>query len=189
MSTREATSRTAPTRAAGTASGQAGPLAEGSALTDPSSSAAQLREAFKRAMVAIRRLKGRESQRAGQLSFAQYGLLHGLSGRSECSARELAEHSDLSPATVAQMLEHLEAGGLVTRARSARDRRVVLSELTERGAAVLAQRQQHVEGRWKAAMEEFSEDELTAAARVLNRVADVFESLAEEPPAADAPAD
>ena len=164
------------------AGGPAGPPAEGSALRDPATPSGQLSAAFKRAMVAVRRLKGRESQRLGQLSFAQYGLLHGLSGHSECSARELAEHSDLSPATVTQMLETLEAAGLVTRARSVRDRRVVFSELTERGAAVLAERQAHVEGRWQTAIAEFSEDELTAAARVLHRVADVFESLAQDPP-------
>lgn len=160
--------------------------------TSEATSSGELSVAFKRAMVAMRRLKGRESQRPGQLSFAQYGVLHGLSGRSDCSARELAEYSDLSPATVAQMLEHLEAAGLVTRTRSARDRRVVLSELTERGAAVLAERQQRVEGRWKAAIEEFSEQEMTAAARVLHRVADVFEWLAEETPAespAESPAE
>ena len=60
-------------------------------------------------MVAVRRLRGRETHRPGQISFAQYGLLFGLAGMCERSARELAEHADLSPATVAQMLEHLEA--------------------------------------------------------------------------------
>ncbi len=138
--------------------------------------------AFKRAMVAVRRLRGRETQRIGQLSYAQYGLLHGLSGRSDCSARELAEHTDLAPATVAQMLEHLEAAGLVTRIRSDQDRRVVLSALTERGAAIVAERQQNMEERWRDALDEFSDEELTTAARVLNRAADMFESLSRESP-------
>lgn len=159
---------------------QAGP----GPLYDPRTPAGQVGVAFKRAMVAVRRLRGRESQRIGRLSFAQYGLLHGLSGQFECSARELAEHSDLSPATVAQMLEHLEAAGLVTRTRSEQDRRVVLSGLTERGAAIVAERQLRMEERWKGALGEFSDRELAAAAKVLGRVADVFESLAEDPPAA-----
>lgn len=184
MSTTTATSASSSTEAQPAPGGPAATsLAAGVPLRDPSPPARQLSASLKRAMVAVRRLKGRESQRAGQLSFAQYTLLHGLSDHHECSARELAEHSDLSPATVTQMLETLEAAGLVVRTRSAQDRRVVFSEITERGAAVLAERQAVVEGRWSAAIAEFSEEEMTAAARVLERVADVFESLAEDPPA------
>ena len=91
-------------------------------------------------------------------------------------------HTDLAPATVAQMLEHLEAAGLVTRTRSDQDRRVVLSVLTERGAAIVAERQQQMEERWRGALDEFSPEELTTAARVLNRAADMFESLSQESP-------
>jgi DNA-binding MarR family transcriptional regulator len=183
MSTTDATSERPSSETQQPAFGPAGPEAGESPLRDPGTPSGQLSLAFKRAMVAMRRLKGRETQRAGQLSFAQYGVLHGLAGRSDCSARALAEHSDLSPATVTQMLEALEAAGLVTRTRSERDRRVVLSELTERGAAVLAERQREFEGRWKAATDEFSDEEMAAAARVLHRVADVFESLGQDPPA------
>lgn len=162
------------------AGGPAEPPAQGSPLYDPATPAGQVGRAFKRAMVAVRRLRGRETQRIGQLSYAQYALLHGLAGRCECSARELADHTDLSPATVTQMLEHLETAGLVTRSRSQQDRRVVLSVLTERGAEVVAQRQAQMEERWRAALGEFSEQELSAAARVLHRVADVFDSLSQD---------
>lgn len=182
MSTNEVTVEPVTTGTPRTASGPAGPLAESTSLRDPSAPSGQLSAAFKRAMVAVRRLKGRESQRIGQLSFAQYVLLHELSGRSACSARELATHSDLSPATATQMLETLEAAGLVTRTRSEQDRRVVLSELTEHGAAVLEERQRHMAGRWGAAIEEFTDAELTVAARVLHRIADVFETLAQDTP-------
>ncbi|HET9094091.1 MAG TPA: MarR family winged helix-turn-helix transcriptional regulator [Solirubrobacteraceae bacterium] len=158
----------------------AGRPREGSAFYDPSTPTGQVGVAFKRAMVAVRRLRGRETQRIGQLSYAQYGLLHGLSGSSECSARELAAHTDLSPATVTQMLEHLEAAGLVTRKRSEEDRRVVLSVLTDRGAAVVAARQHQMEARWTQALAECSDAELAAAAKVLHRVADVFDGLSLE---------
>ncbi|HKB53673.1 MAG TPA: MarR family winged helix-turn-helix transcriptional regulator, partial [Ramlibacter sp.] len=90
-----------------------------SAIHDPSTPSGQLGLAFKRAMVAMRKLRGRETHRPGQISYAQYGLLFGLAGMSDCSARELADHADLNPATVTQMLEHLEAVGLVKRTRSA----------------------------------------------------------------------
>lgn len=156
------------------------PPAEASAFYDPSTASGKVGLAFKRAMVAVRRLRGRESQRIGQLSYAQYGLLHGLAGRCECSARELAEQTDLSPATVTQMLEHLEAAGLVTRTRSEQDRRVVLSVLTEVGAAVVADRQQRLEHHWRKALEGFTDRDLDVTARVLGRIAEAFDSLSRE---------
>lgn len=144
---------------------------------DPSTPTGQLGIAFKRAMVAVRRLRGRETHRPGQISNAQFGVLFGLAGMCEGSARELAERTDLTPATVTQMLDHLEAAGLVKRSRSESDRRVVLSTLTEHGTEVVAKRQALMEPRWRAALAEFSDDELVAAARVLNRLADYFDSL------------
>jgi DNA-binding MarR family transcriptional regulator len=93
------------------------------------------------------------------------------------SARELADHADLSPATVAQMLEHLEAEGLVRRTRSAQDRRVVLTELTEDGAAIVAERHAQMEPRWRAALAGLSAEELRAGARVLGVIADYFDGL------------
>jgi DNA-binding MarR family transcriptional regulator len=146
-------------------------------IHDPATPTGQLGLAFKRAMVAVRKLRGRETHRPGQVSYAQYSLLFGLAGMGERSARELADHTDLSPGTVAQMLEHLEAAGLVKRTRSEDDRRVVLSVLTERGAAVVAERQAQMEPRWQAALAEFSDSDLVAAARVLNRLADYFDAL------------
>jgi DNA-binding MarR family transcriptional regulator len=182
MSTVEQAAAGPQSKAKQPAGGPAGPPAGDSSFYDSSTPTGQVGLAFKRAMVAVRKLRGRETQRAGQLSYAQYGLLHGLAGRYDCSARELAEHTDLSPATVAQMLEHLEAAGLITRTRSELDRRVVLSALTERGAAVVAERQKRMEDRWNSALEEFSTKELAAAAKVLHRAADVFESLSREDP-------
>jgi DNA-binding MarR family transcriptional regulator len=140
----------------------------------------QLGVAFKRAMVAVRRLRGRETHRSEQLSYAQYGLLFGLAGMCERSARDLAEHADLTPATVAQMLESLEAHGLVKRTRSEHDRRVVLSSLTERGEQLVAERHAQMEPRWRAALDEFDDAELVVAARVLDRLADYFNALLED---------
>jgi DNA-binding MarR family transcriptional regulator len=150
------------------------------ALHDPSTPEGRLGVAFKRAMVAMRKLRGRETHRPGQISYAQYGLLFGLAGMCEGSARELAERTDLTPATVTQMLDHLEASGFVKRTRSEEDRRVVLSTLTERGAEVVEKRRQQMEPRWRAALAEFSESELTAAARVLDRLADYFDALLDD---------
>jgi DNA-binding MarR family transcriptional regulator len=150
-----------------------------SVMSVPDSPHGQLGAAFKRAMVAVRKLRGRETQRHDQVSFAQYGLLFSLSAPGERSARDLAEQADLSPASVAQMLEGLEAQGLVTRTRSEQDRRVVLSSLTERGAQLVAERHTMMEPRWRAALTEFNDKELLVATRVLNRLADYFDDLSE----------
>ncbi len=178
--------RPAPTPTPDAASGPARPLPKGQgAIYDPLTPAGRLGLAFKRAMVAVRRLRGRETSRPGQISYAQYGVLFGLAG-CECSARELAEHTDLTPATVTQMLEHLEAAGLVKRTRSQDDRRVVLSALTQRGEELVAERRAQMEPRWQEALSEFSDDELTAAARVLDRLADYFDDYSAAAPEADA---
>jgi DNA-binding MarR family transcriptional regulator len=175
-----ATRESASEEASQAAGGPAGPPAGGSSIYDASTPVGRVALAFKRAMVAMRRLRGRESQRIGQLSFAQLGLLHGLAGGGECSARQLAEHSDLSPATVTQMLESMEAAGLVTRTRSEQDRRVVHTVLTEQGAALVEGRQRDMEQRWRAALGEFSVEELAIAARILDRIGEMVETLGRE---------
>jgi MarR family transcriptional regulator, organic hydroperoxide resistance regulator len=163
-----------------TASGPTKAPAAHSVTTDPTTPSGRVGLAFKRAMVATRKLRGREANRPDQLSFAQYGLLFGLAGMCERSARDLAEQADLTPATAAQMLDHLENAGLVKRTRSKQDRRVVLSALTDRGAAVVAERHAQMQPRWQATLSEFSDDELDAAARVLNRLADYFNDVLED---------
>jgi DNA-binding MarR family transcriptional regulator len=144
---------------------------------DPSE---QLGLAFKSAMAAVRQLRGRETHQPGALSNAQYGLLFSLATGCEMSARDLAEAAALAPATVAQMLEGLEAHGLVKRLRSETDRRVVLTALTDRGRDVVEQHRARVEPRWRASLSEFTPRELTTAAAVLNRLAQHFDELYEK---------
>jgi DNA-binding MarR family transcriptional regulator len=138
-----------------------------------------LGRSFKRAMAAVRRLRGRETRRPGELSDAQYGLLFGLRDHEALSTGELAVGADLAPATTTEMLEALEAAGLVTRARSERDRRVVLTSLTERGRELVDERHARYEPIWRTAFEDFSVDELQTAARVLDRMASLFGELGE----------
>ena len=145
----------------------------------------QLGRSFKGVMGAVRRLRGRETHRPGELSFAQYSLLFGLGDGGELSVRELALTADLAPATVTQMLDSLEAAALVERVRSQRDRRVVLISLTERGAQLVATRRARFEPLWREALAEFDEDELLTAASVLDRLREMFYDVADagpEPP-------
>ena len=136
--------------------------------------------AFKAANAALRRLKGRATQRPGELSHAQYGLLFGLRDGEPRSLRDLALAADVSPATATEMLDSLADAGLVQRARSTEDKRVVLTSLSDRGRAVVDERRARYEPRFRAALKEFSEEELVTAAAVLDRLREMFDGLAEE---------
>lgn len=146
----------------------------------------ELARAFKGVQAALRRMKGRETHRPGELSYAQYHLLFGLADGPPRSARELAELADLSAATVAQMLDHLAAAGLVVRLRSDVDKRIVLTSLTRRGRAVVDERRSQFEPRWREALSEFRDDELRVATAVLDRLRDLFSELLDRPPSGSA---
>jgi DNA-binding MarR family transcriptional regulator len=150
-------------------------------VTAPSRAEAldQLRQSFKAAMASVRQLRGRETHRPGDLSYAQYGLLFGLAHGGELPARELATAADLSPATVTQMLDSLAAAGLVERKRSDEDKRVVLTALTERGEGLVAARRAELEPRWQRALKGLSAGDLLAAATVLDRLHVMFDELAD----------
>ena len=135
---------------------------------------------FKRAMAAVRRLRGRETHRPGELTDAQYSLLFCLRDQSQMSVRDLAEAADLSPASVTEMLDGLAGVGLVERQRSDRDRRVVFTSLTEDGRGLVEERRARFEPRFRAAMEGFTERDLLVAAAVLDRLRDLFDEVAEE---------
>ncbi len=137
----------------------------------------QLGHSFKAAMVAVRRLRGRETRHPGTLSYAQYSLLFGLAETAELSASQLAGFADLSPATVTEMLDHLESGGLVHRVRSERDKRVVLVSLTSRGRKLVRDRRAAFEAKWKVALAEFDDQQLLGAAAVLDRLRELFDEF------------
>jgi DNA-binding MarR family transcriptional regulator len=139
----------------------------------------ELGRAFKATMAAVRRMRGRETHRPGELSYAQYGLLFALSDGESKSSRELALAADISPATAAEMLDGLAASGLVQRVRSADDKRIVLTSLTDRGKGLVDQRRATYEPRWRAALSEFSQEELVSATRVLDALRGMFDELAE----------
>jgi DNA-binding MarR family transcriptional regulator len=140
----------------------------------------RLGRSFKATMGSVRRLRGRETHQPGDLSFAQYGLLFGLEDKPELPTRELAVIADLSAATATQMLDHLEASRLVARVRSEHDKRVVLISLTDSGRAAIMARKARFQSRWDAALTDFSDDELLAAAAVLDRLSEMFDELPAE---------
>ncbi len=140
--------------------------------------------AFKGANAALRRLRGREARHPSGLSDAQYGLLFSLCDSRPLSSSELAHAADLSAPATTEMLDALAAAGLVERHRSERDRRVVLTSLTEQGLALVQERRARYEPLWRAALGEFSDRDLRRAAAVLNSVRAMFDRIAEDDPTA-----
>jgi DNA-binding MarR family transcriptional regulator len=135
-------------------------------------------KSFKGATAALRRLRGRETRRPDELSYAQFGLLFALHDGGARSSRELAVAADVSPATAAEMLDGLAASGLVARIRSDDDKRIVLTSLTDRGRALVDQRRAEYEPRWLATLGQFTDRELLSAARVLDAIREMFDEIA-----------
>ena len=67
------------------------------------------------------------------LTFPQWLILRSLKRRGRMTVRELADTCEVTSATVTGILDRLERDRLVTRSRSAEDRRVVYVRLTESG--------------------------------------------------------
>jgi MarR family transcriptional regulator, organic hydroperoxide resistance regulator len=136
----------------------------------------RLGSAYKGVMGASRRLRGRDTHRPGEPSFAQFHLLTAMSD-APLSTGELAAAAELAPATVTEMLDHLVEQGLVDRHRSERDRRVVTCSLTPRGRTLIAKRRARMEQVWAATLAEFSSQELETAAAVLDRIRAMLDEL------------
>jgi DNA-binding MarR family transcriptional regulator len=132
---------------------------------------------FKATLAAVRRLRGRDTHRPERLSHAQYSVLFELARNQPRSLRDLALDADLSAATVTQMLDAMAADGLVERVRCEHDKRVVLTSLTTRGEALVAERRALYEPLWREALERFSDDELLTAAAVLESLGEMFGEL------------
>lgn len=107
-----------------------------------------------------------------ELSRTEAGLLKTLlDGPRRVS--ELAESEALAQPTVTQVVERLERRGLVAKARSPEDRRVVLVSVADAGRAQLAATQRHYRAQLRAAIDTLSDAELTelaGATRTLERL-------------------
>lgn len=72
------------------------------------------------------------------LTPTQADIIHALGEKQTMSCRELAESAVVSRGSLTGILERLERRGLIRRAPSRMDRRVMLVRLTEAGADVLS---------------------------------------------------
>ncbi|MDI6024990.1 MarR family transcriptional regulator [Corticibacterium sp. UT-5YL-CI-8] len=72
------------------------------------------------------------------LTGPQLVIVMAVSELSEVTTKALADHADLSPATVVTVLDNLEQHGVVERYRSPVDRRIVYTRLTQKGKEMVA---------------------------------------------------
>ena len=70
------------------------------------------------------------------LTYPQYLVLVSLWAQDGRSVRELGEELALESNTMTPLLKRMEESGLITRARSSEDERVVQVSLTEKGSAL-----------------------------------------------------
>ena len=117
------------------------------------------------------------------LSLQGYKLMRALE-HSDLSMREISEALHISPRTVTDIADGLEARGLVTRCPHQADRRVTLLHLTETGRAQLAVASAGAERNARAAVAGFSETEQRTLRRLLDRVAPAAEAHDGERPRA-----
>jgi len=136
-----------------------------------------LRKALADLFAAQRRLRGRDALQGG-ITHAQMHLLRVLTEQgNELSASRLAACADLTPTSVTQMVDGLESEGLVERARSAEDRRVIFVRLTPEGRAAIEEHLTAYDRRTKELLSDMNAEELEHAAAVLRRIARMLDGL------------
>lgn len=135
---------------------------------------AEVRRAFRELLRRERGLRARKSE----VGWARYRVLSALEDAGEdLPAGRLAAAAELRPASMTQALDHLEQEGLVTRERSAEDRRVVVVSLSEAGRAWTRAKRAIFDPAWRDALDGLSDDELAAGAEVLRRLTGLMDVL------------
>lgn len=91
-----------------------------------------------RRIVRAHDLQSRALAKRCGLTAAQLVLMKGIMELGEVTSAALSVYADISPATTVTILDNLEERGLIERYRSATDRRIVHTRLTEEGAALVS---------------------------------------------------
>jgi DNA-binding MarR family transcriptional regulator len=115
--------------------------------------------------------------RQSGLSFAAYKLMRALE-HSDQSMREVSDILQVSPRTVTDMSDGLEARGLVARRPHPADRRVTLLHLTEEGQRQLAAAAALADQSHGGAISGLSEQDQRTLRRLLDQVAPAVHAAA-----------
>jgi DNA-binding MarR family transcriptional regulator len=96
---------------------------------------------------------------------------------------QLAMTEALAQPTVTQLVDKLEGRGLVTRARSDDDGRVVLVAITDSGRAALEEVRTEIRANMRAALVDLPDAELTELAHAAETMGSLIETLLPDPDA------
>jgi DNA-binding MarR family transcriptional regulator len=96
---------------------------------------------------------------------------------------QLAMTEALAQPTVTQLVDKLEGRGLVTRARSDDDGRVVLVAITDAGRATLEEVRTEIRANMRAALVDLPDAELTELAHAAETMGSLIEKLLPDPEA------
>jgi DNA-binding MarR family transcriptional regulator len=135
--------------------------------TDRETALRKVGEAYQGVARAQRRLRGRDAMQPGRLTAPQVNLLQPLAESGPMSSGQLADAAGLTPATTTHMLDQLAVAGVVERKRQENDKRVVITNLSETGAAMLADRIAEMTSAWAIELDGFDAEQLDAAADVI----------------------
>jgi DNA-binding MarR family transcriptional regulator len=134
----------------------------------------RLVEALRGLLAAAASRRGRETRRPGELSFAQIKLARRLYERGPLTANRLAEAAHLSPSAASEMLDGLERAGVISREQTDADRRARIISLTQQGRTLVEEKLRAFRVEVGEALVDCTDRELVAAARVLDRLTEMF---------------
>jgi MarR family 2-MHQ and catechol resistance regulon transcriptional repressor len=128
---------------------------------------------------AVRRARGAAATTAPEsLTLSQYGLLEPLLEGGTARVRDLAEAAGVTAATATRILDALERRGLVSRDRSAEDRRSVRVGLTDAGRPVLERRAAAMHERERVFYAALAPADRAVAPALLRQLAELIDDLA-----------
>jgi DNA-binding MarR family transcriptional regulator len=153
-------------------------------MIKPKSSEEGLMQKDEELLIALRRviraidLRSRQLNKEAGLTGPQLLVMQNIGKAPGIMVREIAEHINLSPATVTSILDRLELKAVVQRVRSTEDKRKVGVFLTEAGQHMLAKAplplQEHFINRF-AQLEEWEQSQMVATMQRIARMMDAHD--------------
>jgi DNA-binding MarR family transcriptional regulator len=119
----------------------------------------------------------KELARQVELTGPQLTVLKMLEGVGDLSLSELSERIRAQNSTVTGIIDRMELGGLVVRARSTEDRRVVKIKLTDRGAKIARAIAVEPMEIFRGALESLTAAETRDLLKILNKIAKRVQSI------------
>jgi MarR family transcriptional regulator, organic hydroperoxide resistance regulator len=119
----------------------------------------------------------KEVARSVELTGPQLTVLKVLEGVGDLSLSELSERIRAQNSTVTGIIDRMEREGLVVRARSTEDRRVVHSRLTEKGGKIAREIAIEPMEIFRSALDSLSVSEMRDLMRILTKIAQRVQSI------------